>query len=170
MRAKVVCIVMFLALTIVPSAYAQQGDDQPTEPGWWQWKERIDSFFEPLFSAMIDARDAMDGKEAEMCGNLNETFTPGADPLAPITISEDPSMREMAWTFGQSLGRPVGYIRALQASNNIGLSFVNVLFWGALGGVSWIVFILTISLLIRGVRVVVDFVVEVYKLIPFKAA
>jgi len=166
MRTQTLLLVVLLSLIPI-TVVADGGDDQPTDDTAWEWRQRVDEFTAPVFGALIDARNSLAGVQNQVCGMTDEDFVAADDPLAVIGVSENPTVRQTAWMLGQSLGRPIGYLRALQRSNNIRLSFVTLLIWFLLAGISWIVFIIVTTLLINTVRFTIEVVVYLYKLIPF---
>jgi hypothetical protein len=160
-------IALLILLFLIPVVVSADDGDQPTENTAWEWRAQLDEFAAPVFGALIEARTGMEGAQVQVCGMTDTDFVASDDPLTIVGVDTDPTVRETAWMLGQSLGRPIGYVRALQQSNNIRISFVNPLIWFLLASITWIIFIWSTSILILSVRFAVETVVYLYKLIPF---
>lgn len=141
-----------------------------TEDSWWQWKLKIDSWFDPVIAMLGTSQEDLINANAQACGITVLEYAPGDFSASAALLSAEATLPEMAQVMGAAVGQPIAYTRALMTSGPMqGLSFFNLLIYYALGSMVWMVGIIVITILIRTARTVIQLVVELYKLLPGKA-
>jgi hypothetical protein len=133
--------------------------EQPSEDSAWQWIAAIDKFFAPAFAWIGKAISAGIVYQVQSCGIVDGGYRPSSSPIRPAQVSDQPSLPEMAWALGQSLGSPVAYMRALKREG-VDVLFINVLVGFVLAAVIWVAIIQaliwTIMLAIAALKLIIS--------------
>ncbi len=152
------------------------------DTSWTDWAEMIEAFFAPLFIQVEAGHTGLEELRGDVCGTGFEDtagFLPGNSPNDPVEVSlgEDPTVLDVSYAMGISLGRPFGYIRAfydwLPAINNsynvLGMNFFVMLMYFMTAGVIWVVFVIVVTYSMYFIRTVIQAAIQIYELIPLKA-
>lgn len=158
------------------------GVDYSGDTSWTDWAEMIEAFFAPLFIQVEAGHTGLEELRGDVCGaGFEDTagFLPGNSPDDPVEVSlgEDPTVLDVSYAMGISLGRPFGYIRAfydwLPAINNsynvLGMNFFVMLMYFMTAGVIWVVFVIVVTYSMYFIRTVIQAAIQIYELIPLKA-
>lgn len=149
------------------------GIDYSGDTTWWEWAQTIEEFFSPVLIGISEVRLDIAELNNGTCGTPWNAFTPPLDPTTPMefyVLNGTPTIQQIAYVMGYSLGRPMAYLRAFRESGNIlGLNFFVMLIYFMAAGLSWIIFVTVVTYSARLIRAAVAGIIELYKLIPFKA-
>lgn len=175
--------------TPTPFPYASPTPDSPFvgidysgDTSWSDWAEKIESFFAPIFINISAAKDGVEELRVDVCGagfSEGAGFLPGDqyDYATEAGMGEDPTVLDVAYSFGMAMGRPFAWIRSIykwlpevNSQYNIGgINFFVMLMYFLTGGIVWIVFVIVVTYSMYFIRSVIDFAIKIYELIPFKS-
>lgn len=150
-----------------------EGNVYSLDTTWWEWAQDVEAFFDPVLERVADTRTDIDELNAGACGTPFETFVPPIDPTEPLEfymLAGTPTVQQIAYVIGISLGRPMAYLRAIQNSGNLfGMNFFVMLIYFMAAGMAWIIFVTIVTYSARLIRGAIDLIIQIYDLIPFKA-
>ena len=169
-RSVAVALLLLLVLA-GPVAAADGDDDNPSEVSWSVWAARIDEIAQPVVDSIDTVNLRLEETSNDVCETLGGAeFIAGGDYWSDEgmpALAEDASIAQTAYYMGFSIGRPIGYLRAVQDAGTSNLNYLNMLIAFALGGVGWIVFVMTGTLGIRLVMALVQTALRLWELLAF---